>query len=350
MSASYDRELDVAVRAVHLACLASKALLRSSHISSRPKADCSPVTVADYASQALLIASVRHGFPDDAILGEESAAELRQNPTLCDQVWNLVSETINGNRADAELSLGNQLNGRDDMLKCIDMGGEGLGGIRKRVWMLDPLDGTAAYTTGGQYAVSLALVEDGDQKVGVIGCPNLPLRDTAQEVSDNAADVDGYGCLLSAVRNRGSSVREMKADGLGSPRPIHHDNVETVRLIEPSNTAYDFEKHRQVAEELGAAWPGTRLWSSQMRFAALALGAGNVQIAIRRPRDYHSCVWDVAGGALIFEEAGGVVTDVEGNALDFQQGRRLEKNSGIIAALAGIHARVLATVGEVNRS
>lgn len=83
-------------------------------------------------------------FPDDHFLGEESATELRRNPALCDE-----------------------LKGKNDMLRYIDLGGEGMGGPESRVWMLDPLDGTATFMTGGQYAVCLALAEDGEQKVGV---------------------------------------------------------------------------------------------------------------------------------------------------------------------------------------
>jgi 3'(2'), 5'-bisphosphate nucleotidase len=346
-TSSYDKELETALRAVHLASLASKHLLHSKDKGSRLKADYSPVTIADYASQALLIATVRHDFPNDSFLGEESAAELRKNTELCDRVWYLILVALHQNDSTG-LILGDEMKDKDDMLRCIDLGGEGMGGREeKRVWMLDPLDGTAAFMSGGQYAICLALVEGGDQKLGVIGCPNLPFD--AAHVNESIADVESYGCLLNAVKNHGSFVREMKANQLGLPRNLTHNNVEVIHIVQPSNSSYDFEKQQKVAEKLGAAWPGTKLWSSQMRFVALALGEGSVQIAFRKPRDYHSCVWDVAGGALIFEEAGGTVTDADGNPLDFQQGRRLEKNWGIVAARSSIHARVLATAKQVYR-
>ena len=55
--------------------------------------------------------------------------------------------------------------------------------------MLDPLDGTVAFVSGGQYAVCLALLEDGEQKVGVIRCPNLPFDTT--HVKETVVDSDG---------------------------------------------------------------------------------------------------------------------------------------------------------------
>jgi len=346
MSDHYVEELEIALRATHLASYATKSLLHSQDKGSRWKLDHSPVTVADYASQALLIATVYHSFPDDHFLGEESAAELRQNPALCEQIWNLISETLQQN-PEAAGFLRHELKSTDDMLGYIDLGGEGMGGPDSgRLWVLDPLDGTAAFMKGGQYAVCLALLQDGEQKVGVIGCPNLPFE--ASQVSESVVDADGHGCLLSAVRNHGAFVRKMEANKLGPPRRISPGVPEVIRLVQPSNKSYAAEKQQEVAQELGAAWPGTQLWSSQMRFVALTLGEGNSQVAFRIPRDYHSCVWDVAGGALIFEEAGGRVTDAEGKELDFTQGRRLQKNWGIVAALDSIHSRVLKVARSVD--
>jgi 3'(2'), 5'-bisphosphate nucleotidase len=43
------------------------------------------------------------------------------------------------------------------------------------VWALDPIDGTKGFLRGGQYAVCLALLEDGIPVLGVMGTPNLPL-------------------------------------------------------------------------------------------------------------------------------------------------------------------------------
>ena len=52
-------------------------------------------------------------------------------------------------------------------------------------------------------------------------------------------------------------------------------------------------------------------------------------------------VWDQAAGSIIIEEAGGRVTDMRGNGLDFGTGRMLVRNEGAIASNGHLHAAVL---------
>ena len=62
--------------------------------------------------------------------------------------------------------------------------------------------------------------------------------------------------------------------------------------------------------------------------------------------DYREKIWDHAAGALIIEQAGGRVTDIDGNPLDFTQGRELKNNHGIVATNGPIHDAVLAAVAS----
>ncbi|KAH7835102.1 hypothetical protein Vadar_022897 [Vaccinium darrowii] len=50
------------------------------------------------------------------------------------------------------------------------------GGPVGRFWVLDPIDGTLGFVRGDQYAVALALIEDGEVVLGVLGCPNYPMK------------------------------------------------------------------------------------------------------------------------------------------------------------------------------
>lgn len=51
-----------------------------------------------------------------------------------------------------------------------------VGGPKGRFWTLDPVDGTLGFVRGDQYAIALALIEDGQVMLGVLGCPNYPMR------------------------------------------------------------------------------------------------------------------------------------------------------------------------------
>ena len=85
---SYAAELSLALAVVHNASTLTKSVLRSlkNNVSAETKADDSPVTIADFAAQALLISAIHSVYPDDAFLGEESADALRSNDALADRV------------------------------------------------------------------------------------------------------------------------------------------------------------------------------------------------------------------------------------------------------------------------
>lgn len=89
MESPYSHELQVAIRAVQSAAKISQWVLSSDDKGTVEKDDLSPVTIADFAIQALLTATVHAAFPDDGFVGEESAAELRENPLLLSRVWEL---------------------------------------------------------------------------------------------------------------------------------------------------------------------------------------------------------------------------------------------------------------------
>ena len=65
-------------------------------------------------------------------------------------------------------------------------------------WALDPVDGTKGFLRGGQYAIALALMVDGEVQLGVLGCPNLPVEPEA------SGPDDPMGVMMSAVRGQGT--------------------------------------------------------------------------------------------------------------------------------------------------
>ncbi|MBW2714276.1 MAG: 3'(2'),5'-bisphosphate nucleotidase, partial [Deltaproteobacteria bacterium] len=65
-------------------------------------------------------------------------------------------------------------------------------------------------------------------------------------------------------------------------------------------------------------------------------------------KGYREKVWDHAAGALVIEEAGGKVTDLDGKPLDLTSGRFLGNQRGIIATNGNFHERVLDAAKEVR--
>ncbi|KAJ2972925.1 hypothetical protein NQ176_g6883 [Zarea fungicola] len=164
MTASLEHERAIAEAAVLRAAILTKRI--QSQVNAVSKADATPVTVADFAAQALLISALHAAFPGDGFLGEEDSSVLRSDAQLRDRVYEVVlsSAKAGGETLASPSSM-------EEMLDLIDLGGSGQGGHSGRFWVMDPIDGTATFLRGQQYAVSLALIENGKEIVGVLGCP-----------------------------------------------------------------------------------------------------------------------------------------------------------------------------------
>ncbi|KAF2004857.1 carbohydrate phosphatase [Amniculicola lignicola CBS 123094] len=370
MPKPYADELALAVRIIHSASLLTKSVLRSlkNTIEAETKADDSPVTIADFAAQALIIGALHAVYPSDKFVGEESAAQLRQNDVLAERVWQLVQQAqaaasqttdmqhVHGHEG-STASPGQEEQERGHvaltfpssktaMLDTIDLGTNAE--LREgRVWVLDPVDGTATFMQGKQYAVCLCLVVDSIQQVGVIGCPNLQYAYDAAStpatrgiVHEDIVDPSGYGIMLTAVRGQGTHIRSMQASSLGDPRPIVHSrspqDPSTLNFVESAlgSTSLVQAEHRAVAESFGTEWPGTVVWSQQLKYVSVALGAADVMLRIPKDRERYTNVWDHAGGHLLVTEAGGIVRDFDGGEIDFGAGRKItgERNWGMVVA------------------
>ena len=103
----------------------------------------------------------------------------------------------------------------------------------------------------------------------------------------------------------------------------------------------------RIAADLGITQEPFRI-DSQCKYAALARGDASIYLRMPTRKDYREKIWDHAAGKLVVEEAGGRVTDVDGNPLDFTHGRTLDANKGVVATCGPIHDRVIEVVRRVR--
>ncbi|KAH9062567.1 3',5'-bisphosphate nucleotidase [Lactarius deliciosus] len=352
MASPFLLEQQVAIAAVRRACSLTTTVFNKLVVGETlVKGDKSPVTVADFAAQAVINTVLSHAFPDDPIVGEEDAADLRTATPESDALRARVVELANDVLAQpprehagerAEWGLGRRW-GSDALLGAIDRGCH-VGGRTGRMWTLDPIDGTKGFLRGGQYAVCLALLVDARVELGVIGCPNLPTN----------ADGDGdgeKGALFVAVRGHGAHQLPLPLEPstqqqqrlLHMPRLALHD-LSFLESVEKAHAALD--TNARVAARLGVRAAPVRM-DSQAKYAALARGGGGVYLRLPVAHGYQEKIWDHAPGSLLVEEAGGIVSDYRGRPLDFGLGRTLGENFGVVAARKGVHAEVIAAVGAV---
>ena len=181
----YEKELHIAQLAVQRATLLTQRVFHEKSKGTLSKDDKSPVTIGDFGAQALIIHAIKSNFPNDEIVGEEEASSLRENKTLSSQIWDLV-QTAKLEDQPSENDLGGPIHSEEQMLQAIDKGNSA-GGSHGRIWALDPIDGTMGFLRGGQYAVCLALIDNGTVTLGVLACPNLPISDTAPLSADTSS-------------------------------------------------------------------------------------------------------------------------------------------------------------------
>ena len=329
MTARLSEEVAVAMQAVRLAARVCQAVQKSISRDAIEKKDKSPVTVADFASQAVVCRALHEAFPNDPIIGEEDASELRTD-AMTPFRDRIVSELGSvGVSATGDLVCDWINRGRTDT-------------FANRFWTLDPIDGTKGFLRGGQYAVSLALIVDGRIEVGVLGCPNLA-------ASSSAGNVEGSGALFVAVRGQGTEVfsiddasiagRRIAVSGTGDPA-----EARLCESVESGHSAHD--DSAIIAGRLGISREPVRL-DSQAKYAIVADGRADIYLRLPTRKDYVEKIWDHAGGVLVVEEAGGTVTDITGKPLDFTRGRGLEQNRGVVVTNGRLHEQVLAAVSAV---
>lgn len=347
MTAALSQERLIAELAAQRATILTRIVLALVDKHQMPKSDNSLVSMADFGAQALIIAAIHKSFPYDKIMAEESAEILRNDSSLKQRVWELVSSTrLEDN--ESELLLGRP-ESIDEMCDLIDFGrltnSSGIG----RVWIIDPVDGTKTFLAGTQYAVVISLLIDGVDQLGVTACPKLDL--VSGKISESNYAKDGPGYIISAVRGKGAQIRPISSGALLSAKAIQKvsGKVDMKNLIFVDNldvTRPRFPRRHEFATSLGAPWPPVHIYSSQVTYIALALGIVDYQVHAVHPDAPLPYIWDHAGGIAIYEECGGKVTDFNGRRLDLGQGEKLAANYGNIGAAESIHGKVLSMARE----
>jgi 3'(2'), 5'-bisphosphate nucleotidase len=256
---------------------------------------------------------------------ESSALQSPDNKHIKSKVLDYVSKIYRGLREERILAAINNSNYK--------------GGHTGRFWALDPIDGTKGFLRNEQYAIALALIEDGKVVLGILGCPNLP------------ADLENpdapKGCLFIAVKGQGAVMRLLDDP---NERPVLVTDIDDPRRaivcesVEPSHSSQtDSDKIRDI---LKIKSPPIRM-DSQCKYGLLARGDSSIYLRIPTSSDYVEKVWDHAAGGIIVQEAGGRVTDVFGKPVDFSVGRALERNKGIVATNGKLHSRVIRAVTRI---
>ncbi|KAM0940583.1 putative 3'(2'),5'-bisphosphate nucleotidase [Dioscorea sansibarensis] len=321
----YHEELVAAKKAASLAARLCQTVQKAILVSDvQSKADKSPVTVADYGSQAVVSLVLKMELPSESfsLVAEEDSGDLRKDggQDTLKRITKLVNDT---------LSMDGTYNitvSEVDVLSAIDSG-KSEGGSSGRHWVLDPIDGTKGFLRGDQYAIALALLDEGKVVLGVLACPNLPLASIGNP--NKEASQNQTGCLFSAKIGCGTDMQLLNASTRNRIHVTAIENPADASIFESFEAAHSqHDLSSSIAQKLGIRAPPVRI-DSQAKYGALARGDGAIYLRFPRP-GYREKIWDHAAGCIVVSEAGGVVTDAAGNDLDFSKGRYLDLDTGIV--------------------
>lgn len=323
-------EAQFAIAAVREASALTRRVQAEMVTDALTKGDKSPVTVGDFAAQAIVGKRLAEaGLPCGVLVGEESADELRtaDGAETLQQVTHFVQALV------PEAT-------PEQVCIWIDTGAAD---AAASYWTLDPIDGTKGFLRGDQYAVALALVEGSEVKLGVLGCPEL-------EGAQNPAR-GGAGSLLIAKRGEGVYCQSLAGGDdwsrLSASPQADPAGTRMLRSVEKGHTNLGAIDHLATAMGVAADPVGM---DSQAKYAVLAAGGGEMLVRLLsadRP-DYREKVWDQAAGSIVVEEAGGRVSDLDGKPLDFSKGRTLAENRGVVATNGSLHEAALAALRQIE--
>jgi len=179
----------------------------------------------------------------------------------------------------------------------------------RRVWIVDPIDGTRAYIAGRtDWAVSAALVEEGRPVAGALFAP---------AESAFYAAVAGKGATLDGAPIGAADAAQIDGARIAGPKSY---------LERFSTLGLPFE-------------PAPRIHSIALRFARIARGTLDVAFSGGSSHD-----WDLAAADLLVHEAGGALTTLTGQPLLYN--RAGLTHGALIAAGRARHAKLIELMGS----
>jgi 3'(2'), 5'-bisphosphate nucleotidase len=319
--ARFDRDVRFAVETVREAMRVARSLEGRTHASTKP--DCSPVSVADFAIQAVVAERLRRAYPGDSLLAEEDAGLVRASAELATDVAAAVRLIV------PDVAI-------EQVVEWIGEGGSGGG---SRCWTLDPIDGTQGFLHGRQYVTALALVVDGSVALSVIGCPRLSV-----DSGGDAGTSSRHGGIALAARGHGAWWSAGLQDRFQRLAVSTCGDMSGARLVQSFEAGHgDPDRCARAVRALRIPRPPLLL-DSQAKHVTVAAGVSDLLLRFPPHPEFHDAVWDQAAGSLLIEEAGGRVTDLAGRPLDFTTGSRLRRNTGLLASNGLLHDAALKAI------
>lgn len=227
-----------------------------------------PVTIADREASRIIVEGLSEAFPEDGILSEE------------------------------ELDAPERTS-------------------KKRVWMIDPLDGTLGFINRrDDFAVQIGLTENGKSVMGVVYLP-----------VDNVLYFASVGNGAFRVESNGETLRLQVTE-----------TTDFSKMVIALSANHPSPKMQAVKKALGVE-KEIRRGSVGIKVGLLAARVADLYIHLS-PR---TKFWDTCAPQIILEEAGGKMTDIFGEEFRYDT-LDLQNHNGLVATNGAAHENVIATL------
>lgn len=230
------------------------------------KGGTEPVTEADRSANALIVRRLREAFPEDGVVAEESADEAAS------------------------------------------------AGGHRRIWMVDPMDGTREFTTHtDEFAAMIGLTVEGRPVLGVVDQP-------------------ATGTLYRGIVGDGA---ERVRDGEVTPLRVS-DRAEPSSLRLICSRSHLPDVVRAMMADLGIT---EMLRSGSVGLKIGRIGTGDCDLYLHPSGG--TKLWDACAPEAILHAAGGELTDFDGRAVVYDPAH-VHNDRGLLASNGSIHAELVA--------
>jgi 3'(2'), 5'-bisphosphate nucleotidase len=161
----------------------------------------------------------------------------------------------------------------------------------RHFWMIDPLDGTKEFLRRtGEFTVNIALIEDDRPVLGVVYAPAIDK-------------------LYYAARGTGSYRMDGKVT---TPIKVASTQAGSTRFVVSRHHGSERDTLAHCIDQTSGC--EVMVMGSSLKFCLIAEGAADVYL-----RNGPTMEWDTAAAQCILEEAGGTITDLEGNTIRYNK-------------------------------
>ncbi len=274
--------------------------LRMTYLEKIDK-DNECVTLADFGTQVILNRTLYNSYPNHAVISEENSYDFLKFTSENQRsfVTSIVSKILNESIS------------QEEFIRWLDYGHTS---ISNKCWVIDPIDGTQEFLNSNQYVIGIGELEN--------SIPRFSFLSSFSAFTNQPIHYFTW---------QGKSYKYYPYDRRMIEIHVSDRNISIARPYCNNSALSKIYKIDFIEADVFSTLNG---------YISIASGESDVLISLKFANTSLK-VWDHAGGIVLLQNAGGIISDIDGQELDFSQGSLLSKNKGVILSNGKFHEKLL---------